>query len=74
MEILIILLLLSLCEKNTELRETLQSALKFYKENRELIKSLYPQEREEPPKEKKTESTDTADSSLKLIEQFLNRQ
>ena len=78
MEILIILLLLSLCEKNSELKETLQSALKFYRENRELLQSLYssPKEGEQAPskEENKTPSEKNESESLKLIEQFLNRQ
>ena len=73
MEILIILLLLSLVEKNDDLKETLQTALKFYKENRELLRSLCEEEKKEVPKEKKREQDENR-SSFKLIEQFLNRQ
>ena len=37
MEILIVLFMLALAEKNSDLKESLQSVLKFYRENRELI-------------------------------------
>ncbi len=78
MELLIVLLLLALCEKNSELKETLQSALKFYRENRELFVALSSPNKEQKGEEKSASSERSAEEktadSLKLIEQFLKRQ
>lgn len=88
MELFLVLTLLMLSEKNPELKSALQSVVKFYRENRELLLSVSgnlapaPLPREEPaapPAQGRTEEPPKSsplegEGSLKLIEEFLKRQ
>ena len=75
------LTLFYLSEKNAPLRAALEKALKFYKENRELLLALSPSggAPEAPPKKECPKAETEGESfkpqeDLKLIEEFLKRQ
>ena len=82
MEILLLLFLLSTLDKNSDLKQTLQSFLHFYRENRELISLLTgsgaPAEAQSaaapPAEEKKSRSPQEGrNDSMKILEDFLLR-
>ena len=86
MEMLIVLLVLSLSEKNAEIKETLKSVLSFYRENRELLVTLAGTNNatancnaatasaptDDPPPAQAVSTS--APDGLRLIEEFLKRQ
>ena len=76
MDILIVLFVLALSEKNPELKESLQKVLKFYRENRELITALAGNS--EPTAQNASETVppaaDFAPEKLRIIEEYLRRQ
>ncbi len=83
MEIIVVLLLLTSLDNNSELSQKLRSALDFYRQNRELItmftnsaaaKKTPPSREEESGGEKKESRTpeETSDS-MKILEEYLKR-
>ena len=77
MEILIVLFILALTEKNPELKDSLQKVLKFYRENRELL-TVFASSSEPSPTQQnsfeKEAAADFAPEKLRIIEEYLKRQ
>ena len=79
MEMLILLFLLYLSQKETPVKESMDSFLKFYRENRELISmltSVLPKEegnRDEKQEERAQKKSARTEPSLSALEAFLNR-
>lgn len=78
MDILIVLFVLALSEKNPELKDSLQKVLKFYRENRELI-TMLANSSELPPAQQDTPqkapaAADFTPEKLRIIEEYLKRQ
>ena len=81
MEILLAILILSLSGKDADFKETLRTALDFYRENRELLKTLVgsssalsqprPANRETPQTEKN--SPVSGGDDLSVLEEFLKK-
>lgn len=75
---LIALFILSLSEKNAELKETIKYALDFYRQNRELLTALAGTSRSPSQASEKTEqqksSSDVGGDSLRMIEEFLKHK
>lgn len=81
MEILLAILILSLSGKDADFKETLRAALDFYRENRELLKTLAgsssalsqprPANRETPQTEKN--SPVSGGDDLSVLEEFLKK-
>lgn len=85
MELFLLLLLLSLADKNAELKDTLQRVLSFYRENREwllLLSGRPPQKEEtggkEPPKDpapaETKENSPGLGGDLRILEAFLKQR
>lgn len=85
METVILLFLLAMSDKNANLKETLESFLKFYRENRELIAMLSgglsaggaPQSGQTPPpagEREKNPPSEGKTGSLDIIEEYLRRR
>ena len=77
MDILIVLFVLALTEKNPELKDSLQKVLRFYRENRELIATLASAGEPSPQQdhaESSPSATDFAPEKLRIIEEYLKRQ
>ena len=81
MEPLLLLFVLSTLDKNNDLKQTLQSFLRFYRENRELVAMLAgkdggskPAQPSEPCAEKKESRPPVRENdSMKILEEYLNR-
>ena len=82
MEPLLLLFVLSTLDKNNDLKHTLESFLRFYRENRELITMLAgkdgagkpPAKEPEPCAEKKESRPPVRENgSMKILEEYLNR-
>lgn len=83
METIIVLFILALSEKDPKLKETLKSVLAFYKENRELIKTLStpsnPSSAQQqvpppPPEEPAQQSEPASEDSVRILEEFLKHR
>ena len=78
MEMLIILFILAISEKNAEFKETLKSVLAFYRENRELLIALAGASNAAPPVCAETGgaekiSHDFGGDHMKILELFLQQ-
>lgn len=82
MEILVILLLLTFMDNNSELICKLRSALQFYRENRELIAMFQnasakpappPESGEKCGEEKESRPSEGKIDSMKILEEYLKR-
>lgn len=79
METLLLLFVLSTLDKNTDLKQTLESFLRFYRENRDLVAMLAgglggapaKTERSEPQKESRPPEREN--DSMKILEEYLKR-
>ena len=71
MEILMLLFLLAFLDRNPKFKDSLQGALKFYRENRELLMAFAdsPAASTEPSPTKPAEA-----DKIRILEHFLNRQ
>ena len=79
MEMLIVLFILALSEKNAEVKETLKSVLDFYRQNRELLTAMAsmhsaPETGETAHVSEQKSSPDPGGDSLRIIEEFLKRK
>ena len=76
MDILIVLFVLALSEKNPELKESLQKVLRFYRENRELITMLASSSEAPSPQNQPEKAASSAfePEKLRIIEEYLRRQ
>lgn len=79
MEMLLVVLLLALSDKDPAVKEKLRAVLDFYRENRELLHALAGNpsaaergEQKEPEEEKKSSPTVSAES-LRILDEFLKR-
>ncbi len=86
MQLILILFLLSLNDKSTDLNETLKKALAFYRENRELISMLangsFPAAQQEPQSEQKAaeneqekdrpQTVGQSNNAYRAVESFLS--
>ena len=80
MEMLIILFILAISEKNAEFKETLKSVLAFYRENRELLIMLAGTSNAAPPVSAEAEtggaekiSPEFGGDHMKILELFLQQ-
>lgn len=69
MEILLALLLVSIAEKDGELKKRLGEALEFYRSHRDLILSLT--HREEPSAEREKTPPPSTEEGLRILDEFL---
>ena len=79
MEMLFILFILAMSEKNAEFKETLKTVLAFYRENRELLIALAGASNGIPPVSAEAETggdtkcPDFGGDNLKILEMFLQQ-
>ena len=79
METLLLLFVLSTLDKNTDLKHTLESFLRFYRENRDLIAMLTsglggaPAKEADPEPQKESRPPERENDSVKILEEYLKR-
>ena len=80
MEMLIVLFILALSEKDPKLKETLKSVLSFYRENRELLMAFSSAQTAPPaapasaPASSETSGSSYAGDGVRILEEFLRRK
>lgn len=75
MEILLVLLIAALAERDPELKKTLGGVLSFYRENRALFSALNAEKSApEPPVREEEQSASVKEEELAILEAFLKNR